>query len=441
MAAAGLKEGYGMMVDAIIRPPRNTYDERELGPSRVRMGSRVFKRTDLVLENERGQKLQCSHYEPEERPRERLPCLCYLHGNCGNRLEAAEALRVVLPYNITLFCLDFSGCGNSEGDYISLGYFEKFDLVAAINHLQSTQTVSRIALWGRSMGAATSLLFAALKERPEISCMVVDSPFSSLTVVARELVENSGVNVPSMFVSMGLRMIRKSIRSKAGFDVEKLRPIKRAHKCTVPVLFAHGESDNFILPHHSRELLEKYGGEKNLIMVEGDHNSRRPRFFVDSVSIFLNNHLLVGDDAFDNDSYEAAMVDGGHIVPAGGGGGHYGMLGGASSSASAHMGGDPFGGGIPFGGGGGGGGGIDDDEAMLQQVIAMSMQEQQETEAAMAASVGGGGDDDDPDDEDAALAAAIAASKAEFEEMQQVQSALANADEQDDEQDKPIALD
>jgi len=46
-------------------------------------------------------------------------------------------------------------------------------------------------LWGRSMGAATSLLYGATD--PSIACMVLDSPFTSLTTVAKELVESAQV--------------------------------------------------------------------------------------------------------------------------------------------------------------------------------------------------------------------------------------------------------
>src|SRR5690606_15919201 len=67
--------------------------------------------------NDRGYILQVSHYQPvpEERPRKKLPCVIYCHGNCGCRLDAVDCLRILLPYNITLVSLDFSGSGLSEG--------------------------------------------------------------------------------------------------------------------------------------------------------------------------------------------------------------------------------------------------------------------------------------------------------------------------------------
>ena len=43
----------------------------------------------------------------------------------------------------------------------------------------------------------------------------------------------------------------------------------------------------------SKRLHELYAGDKNLILVEGDHNSNRPAFMFASVGIFLANTLQV----------------------------------------------------------------------------------------------------------------------------------------------------
>lgn len=89
------------------------------------------------------------------------------------------------PLRIMLFCFDFAGSGISEGEYISLGWFERDDLATCIEHLRSTGRVTRIALWGRSMGAFTAILHA--DRDPSIAGLVLDSPFVSLRDLATEL--------------------------------------------------------------------------------------------------------------------------------------------------------------------------------------------------------------------------------------------------------------
>ena len=100
-------------------------------------------------------------------------------------------------HGLNLCSFDFSGCGKSEGDWVTLGHKEQQDLQAVIEYLFEHKRVSTIGVWGRSMGAATSLLYMA--ENPgTVSCAVLDSGFSSLTDVINSMAGMMGV--PPEFV-------------------------------------------------------------------------------------------------------------------------------------------------------------------------------------------------------------------------------------------------
>ena len=88
-----------------------------------------------------------------------------------------EYMRRMLINRIAICCFDFSGCGNAEGPYISLGYYEQQDLEIVIKHLTNIPEISQIALWGRSMGAVSALLYLATHEG--ITAAIFDSPFKS----------------------------------------------------------------------------------------------------------------------------------------------------------------------------------------------------------------------------------------------------------------------
>jgi len=57
-----------------------------------------------------------------------MPCVIYMHGNAGNKMEGLEYWKILAEQGINLCTFDFSGCGNSEGDWVTLGHKEKFDL-------------------------------------------------------------------------------------------------------------------------------------------------------------------------------------------------------------------------------------------------------------------------------------------------------------------------
>jgi alpha-beta hydrolase superfamily lysophospholipase len=106
--------------------------------------------------------------------------------------------------NVCLFCLDLSGSGKSDGEYISLGWYEREDLQVVVEYLRGTGKVSTIGLWGRSMGAVTALLYA--DRDPSIAGMVLDSPFADLKVLAKEIASGYA-RVPNFILSTAIKII------------------------------------------------------------------------------------------------------------------------------------------------------------------------------------------------------------------------------------------
>ncbi|EGG21210.1 alpha/beta hydrolase fold-1 domain-containing protein [Cavenderia fasciculata] len=277
-----LSAAYDSLCDMVIRPPRcNHYQPHDMGPTSFSIAGQSFIREDFV----------CSHFTPSDyhKSEKQIPCVIYCHGNSGCRLDSIECLKALLPHRISVVAFDFSGSGLSEGEYVSLGHFEKMDVKTVVEHLRKSGKISTIGLWGRSMGAVTSILYA--KEDPSIAAMVLDSPFSCLYKVAEELVLSTVQKMPKFMISVGLKMVRSSIKKRAHFDIKELDIVPVAEKVFIPSLFAHGKDDTFVRPHHSEKIFEKYQGDKNRLLLDGDHNSDRPEFFFQSVCIFFTNHL------------------------------------------------------------------------------------------------------------------------------------------------------
>nr|GMD80543.1 uncharacterized protein LOC104225093 [Ipomoea batatas] len=284
------------LVNNIIRPPRAEYDPKDdLLDEEFMLKGKWYQRKDLELKNIRGDALKCSHYmpiiSPEGKP---LPCVIYCHGNSGSRADASEAAIILLPSNITVFALDFSGSGLSGGEHVTLGWNEKDDLKSVVEYLRRDGNISSIGLWGRSMGAVTSLLYGA--QDPSIAGIVLDSPFSNLVDLMMEVAGTNAIRLPKFTLKFAIQFMRRSVLKKAKFDIMELDTIKVARRCFVPLLLGHAVDDDFIQPHHSDRIFDAYMGEKNIIKFDGDHNSQRPQFYFDSISIFFNNVLRPPDD-------------------------------------------------------------------------------------------------------------------------------------------------
>ena len=272
----------------IIRPERDNYNFKDLGPSLFKIQNKSYKRTDFFLKNSRQLKIQCSFWEPidEEREFSKLPCVIYLHGNSSSRCEVINYLKYFLYNNITILAFDFAGCGQSEGDYISLGYYEQNDIDCVINYLNKTKRVNRIGLWGRSMGAVTAIMYSCNNPN-KISGIVVDSPFYSLTRLIEELIKEKITLMNDFICNIIIKTISNKIFEKYHFRIEILNTYLFAEKSHIPCLFCHATDDTFVNINHCKDLFEIYAGDKRIIFVEGDHNSVRPKYLIKNIINFF----------------------------------------------------------------------------------------------------------------------------------------------------------
>jgi pimeloyl-ACP methyl ester carboxylesterase len=203
-----------------------------------------------------------------------MPLVLYLHGNASSRIEGIHMIEELLKRDINIFLFDFPGCGLSEGDYISLGFHEKEDVGIIIDFIENIPGVGNIGIWGRSMGAATSLLYA--HKDPRIKAICFDSPFADFKKLAKEISMNH-FNFPNFLLDTILSFIGKTIKKKNGLDINLLKPIEVAKETFQPGMFIHAKNDKLINVHHTLDIYEQYSGPKCVYILEkGGHNTKRP---------------------------------------------------------------------------------------------------------------------------------------------------------------------
>ena len=338
-------------------------------------------REDSQLTNARGLRLEAA-CGTARLPEGGAPCVVYLHGNASCRAEALQVISAVLATGASLFAFDFAGCGQSEGEYISLGWHEQDDVQLALEHLRASGIVTSMALWGRSMGACAAVMHAS--RDPGVAGIVADSPFASLEQVAMELVQHApnvvdgAPTVPPFLGRAALRIVAGTVKGRAAFDLYKLRPVDRARTCFTPALFATAHDDVLIRPHHTTSIYEEYAGDKNHVSFEGDHNELRPAFFLDSAAIFLTETLRIPDALALQQTADPVTGRPMNLLDSWWARAARGGFGGGSRGALADY--------DSFGGGGGGGGG----RRELEAALGMAEMEAEMLRAAIAASLADG---------------------------------------------------
>jgi fermentation-respiration switch protein FrsA (DUF1100 family) len=177
-----------------------------------------------------------------------------VHGKDGNRIGGEKRTIEKMAGNLiadgfSVLIFDLRGSGNSDGERFSLGYLERRDVAAAIDHLTGRGLrEDRIALVGISMGAGTVL--QSLLLRPGVGAAVADSSYTDARTIVTEDLETIA-HVPSWFTPGVLLMSKLAF----GLDGDQVRPIDvvRAHPERA-FLFIHCDTDELIRLHHAHEL-------------------------------------------------------------------------------------------------------------------------------------------------------------------------------------------
>ena len=61
-----------------------------------------------------------------------------LHGYTGDRTAMLPQAKMLFDEGFTVLLFDFRHRGESEGDFVSFGYYEKQDVLAAVNLIEET---------------------------------------------------------------------------------------------------------------------------------------------------------------------------------------------------------------------------------------------------------------------------------------------------------------
>lgn len=215
--------------------------------------------------------------------------ILYCHCNASNRLECKQYVDY-LPLHYGIASFDFLGCGNAKNMYISLGWRESMQIRTIVNALRPL--FRRIIPWGRSMGASSVLMYG------EAPIMVVDSPFTSPSRVAKDAMYSNKSPIPKCLVCCCFPCVyccvRCSVKDRAQYDIGDINNINSVRRMSPQqtIVFIAAKDDDIVLPSHSERLMNNFKGRKRLLLVEGTHVTRRKRQVFEEVIRLLDQTIL-----------------------------------------------------------------------------------------------------------------------------------------------------
>ncbi len=172
------------------------------------------------------------------------------HGYRGMALRdfcGGTPLGIQLSHNVLL--IDQRAHGESEGNAISFGIRERFDILDWVLYAEERFGAVPILLVGISMGGA-SVLMAGGEELPASVCgIVADCPYSS----PRDII-TSVIRMMHLPPALAYPLVATSARLFGGFSLASCTAIDAVGRCRVPVLLLHGEEDRLVPCDMSRAM-------------------------------------------------------------------------------------------------------------------------------------------------------------------------------------------
>lgn len=166
-----------------------------------------------------------------------------------------------LGYNVII--PDLRGHGQSEGDYIGMGWHDRLDIIKWIEYILKEDKDAQILLHGISMGAATVMMASGEDLPKNVKVIIEDCGYTSVK-------DQLSYKLRTMFKlpSFPLLNICNIItKIKNNYLITEASCINQIRKTNIPILFIHGNKDKFVPFYMLEELYSACNSPKDKLIV------------------------------------------------------------------------------------------------------------------------------------------------------------------------------
>ncbi|MBP5218500.1 MAG: alpha/beta hydrolase [Bacteroidales bacterium] len=230
--------------------------------------SGIFKDTTIIGEG--GFKLHAV-YAPASKPSKAQGTAIVIHGYTDNHLCFLNLVRMYrdsLNYNVMVPDLHYHGY--SEGKAVQMGWLDRLDIERWIPLAHDIWPDDFMVIHGVSMGAATTMMVSGDELPGYVRAFVEDCGYSSVWDQYKHNLKDQ-FHLPPFPVLTSASIVCKN---RYGWDFKEASSVKQLEKCDRPMLFIHGENDDFVPTEHVYKNYEaKTKGYKELWIAPGSEHA------------------------------------------------------------------------------------------------------------------------------------------------------------------------
>lgn len=243
----------------------------------------------IAVETQDGYTLIAETFPVEE---ESHVWILVLHGYTGWKEEMYPFAYWYHEQGYQILVPDLRCQGESEGDFIGMGWTDHFDCVLWVNYILSRDADARIVIHGQSMGASTALMMAGDERTSnKITAVISDCAYTDAYSMFGDKITEWFYLPPFPIVDTACFVLRM----RGGYNLKDASAIDAVAKSRIPTLFIHGSEDDMISVQMSQDLYDAAGGPKELLIVEGAGHAQAqdkdPEAYYGAIAAFLEEYL------------------------------------------------------------------------------------------------------------------------------------------------------
>ena len=223
---------------------------------------RALPQEDVEITSFDGLKLRGKYFEltPD------APVEIMFHGYRGNsERDMPGGVQRAFKSGHSALIVDQRCSGRSEGKVITFGILEHRDCLAWVDFaVKKFGPDVKLILTGISMGAATVVMAAGQELPDNVIGVLADCGYNSAKDIMIEVQKQMGY--PPVIT---YPLTRLAARLFGGFDLEETSPEEAVKNCKVPVIFYHGDTDDFVPCWMSKRVYDACPTRKALITIPG----------------------------------------------------------------------------------------------------------------------------------------------------------------------------
>lgn len=214
-----------------------------------------------------------------------------LHGYTGWKEEMYPFARWYQEQGYHVVAPDLRCQGESEGDFIGMGWTDHFDNMLWIDYILSEDSEAEIVLHGQSMGAAAALMMTGEALPDNVRAVISDCAYTDAYSMFGEKIKE-WFHLPAFPLVDTACLV---LRIRGGYDLKDASAIRAVKKSNTPTLFIHGDSDAMISVQMSKDLYEAASCKKELLIVEGaghaQSQDKAPDTYYGTITAFLKENM------------------------------------------------------------------------------------------------------------------------------------------------------